>query len=48
MGKGAGPLHPQNDQVDAALHLKFAEQVGNVELHGALANGELVGNLLVG
>jgi hypothetical protein len=46
--KGAGSLHPQNDQIGAPLHSKFAEQVGDVELHGTLADEELAGNLIVG
>ena len=41
-------LESEKDQVGAPANAEFAEQIGDVELHGALGNVELAGNFFVG
>jgi hypothetical protein len=35
-GKGGAALHPHDNQIGAALQTELAQQVGDMELHGAL------------
>ena len=41
-------LESQKDQVGAAAHAEFAEEVGDVKLYGALGDVEFAGDFLVG
>src|ERR1700739_195637 len=40
-------LEGQEDEVGAAAHAEFVEQIGNVKLYGALGDIQLAGDLLV-
>ena len=41
-------LKGEKDQICAATHTEFAEQIGDVEFYGALGDIELAGDLFVG
>src|SRR5713101_7468107 len=45
---GAAALEAQQNQIGAAADSEFAEQVGDMELDGALGNVQLAGDFLVG
>src|SRR5271157_3460490 len=47
-GEGAGALHPADNQVGPPLDPELAQQVGDVELHCALGDEQLAGDLFVG
>src|SRR5258708_25811021 len=47
-GLGQAALKRQQDQVCSAAHAELVEQIGHVELDGALGNIEFAGDFLVG
>src|ERR1700688_2732840 len=45
---GQAALKGQEDQVGAAANAKFAEQIGDVKLYGALGNVQTAANFFIG
>jgi hypothetical protein len=48
LGPYAATLIAEKDQVCAAAHTKFGEQIGDVKFHGTLGNVQTIANFLVG